>query len=81
MGHFTDSKQIKIWLTSQGKDILIPGANQESKVHGANMGPSGSCWPQMGPMLAPWTLLSGKLGPTMSNEYKVNNGNIYTWNQ
>ena len=23
------------------------------------MGPPGSCWPQMGPMLAPWTLLSG----------------------
>ena len=22
-------------------------------------GPLGSCWPEMGPMLAPWTLLSG----------------------
>ena len=31
----------------------------DSKVHGASMGPPGSCWPQMGPMLAPWTLLSG----------------------
>ena len=31
----------------------------DSKVHGANMGPPGSCWPQMGPILAPWTLLSG----------------------
>ena len=29
------------------------------KVHEANMGPPGSCRPQMGPMLAPWTLLSG----------------------
>ena len=28
----------------------------DSKVHGANMGP---CRPQMDPMLAPWTLLSG----------------------
>ena len=32
----------------------------DSKVHGANMGPT---WvvstPQMGPMLAPWTVLSG----------------------
>ena len=28
----------------------------DSKVHGANMGP---CRPQTGPMLAPWTLLSG----------------------
>ena len=32
----------------------------DSKVHGAHMGPPGSCRPQMGPMLAPWTLLSGK---------------------
>ena len=31
----------------------------DSKVHGANMGPYGSCRPQMGPMLAPWTFLSG----------------------
>ena len=31
----------------------------DSKVHGANMGPLGSSRPQMGPMLAPWTLLSG----------------------
>ena len=33
----------------------------DSKVHGANMGPPGSCRPQMGPMLAPWTLLSGSV--------------------
>ena len=31
----------------------------DSKVHGANMGPPGSCRPQMGPMLAPLTFLSG----------------------
>ena len=31
----------------------------DSKVHGVNMGPSGSCRPQMGPMLVPQTLLSG----------------------
>ena len=33
----------------------------DSKVHGAKMGP---CWPQMGPMLAPWILLSGLCCPT-----------------
>ena len=33
----------------------------DSKVHGANMAPPGSCRPHMGPMLAPWTLLSGLL--------------------
>ena len=36
---------------------------RDSKFHGANMGPTwgppGSRRPQMGPMLAPWTLLSG----------------------
>ena len=36
-------------------------ASPDSKIHGANMGPLGSCRPQMGPMLAPWTLLSGSL--------------------
>ena len=34
----------------------------ECKVNGANMGPTWSCRPQMGPMLAPWTLLSGEMG-------------------
>ena len=34
--------------------------NPDSKVHVAHMGPPGSCRPQLGPMLAPWTLLSGK---------------------
>ena len=31
----------------------------DNNVHGANMGPSGADRTQMGPMLAPWTLLSG----------------------
>ena len=31
----------------------------DSKVHGQTWGPPGSCRPQMGPMLAPWTLLTG----------------------
>ena len=31
----------------------------DSKVHGTNMGPSGADRTQVGPMLAPWTLLSG----------------------
>ena len=31
----------------------------DRRVHGANMGPPGSCRPQMGLMLVPWTLLSG----------------------
>ena len=42
-----------------------PTPDPDSKVHGANMGPTwgppGSCRPQVGPLLAPWTLLSGEL--------------------
>ena len=33
---------------------------QIAKFMGPTWGQSGSCWPQMGLMLAPWTLLSGK---------------------
>ena len=36
-------------------------ACSDNKMHGANVGPSGSCGPQMGPMSAPWSLLSGCL--------------------
>ena len=36
--------------------VIMP---QIAKFMGLTWGPSGSCRPQMGPMLAPWTLLSG----------------------
>ena len=35
--------------------VCIP----DSKVHGANMGPTWVLSPQMGPMFSPWTLISG----------------------
>ena len=35
--------------------------SQIAKFMGSTWGPPGSCRPQMGPMLAPWTLLSGML--------------------
>ena len=38
---------------------------QIAKFMGPTWGPPGSCRPQMGPMLAPWTLLSGELFWTM----------------
>ena len=44
-------------ITSPHCIVHIP----DSKVHGVNMGPPGPCRPQMDPMLAPWTLLSGIL--------------------
>ena len=31
----------------------------DNEVHGASMGPTGSCRPQMGPMLTPWTWVQG----------------------
>ena len=40
----------------------ISGMEKQSQIArfmGPTWGPSGSCRPQMGPMLAPWTLLSG----------------------
>ena len=49
--------------------IIMKTTAQIVKVNGANMGPPGSCRPQMGPMLAPWTLLSGR----------VIQPNIHTW--
>ena len=41
--------------------ITMLNAYLDSKVHGANMGPSGADRTQVGPMLAPWTLQSGYL--------------------
>ena len=36
-------------------------ATQKANFVGPTWGPPGSCRPQVGPMLAPWTLLLGKL--------------------
>ena len=38
----------------------VPYSSPDSKVHGANMGPIWGRQAQVGPMLAPWTLLSGR---------------------
>ena len=43
------------------KGIHIQQWPQITKFMGPTWGPPGSCRPQMGPMLAPWTLLSGTL--------------------
>ena len=39
--------------------MFIARSTQITKFMGPTWGPPGSCRPQMGPMLAPWTLLSG----------------------
>ena len=43
--------------------MLIVITFQIAKFMGPTWGPPGSCRPQMGPMLVPWTLLSGLLAP------------------
>ena len=42
--------------------VIFPG----SKFMGPTWGPPGSCRPQVGPMLVPWTLLSGLSAPSVS---------------
>ena len=60
---FSLQKKFVLWFQLYG--TLFLGSTwqyaPDSIVHGANMGPPGSCRPQMGPMLAPWTLLSGAI--------------------
>ena len=41
------------------KRYLYIKSSQIAKFMGATRGPPGSCRPQLAPMLAPWTLLSG----------------------
>ena len=55
----------KLWLFCLNLNMLhmqsLPTIcdNQMARLMGPTWGPPGSCRPQMGPMLAPWTLLSG----------------------
>ena len=49
-----DTRQHLLWSISRLYQIY-----PDSKVHGPTWGPPGSCRPQMGTMLALWTLLSG----------------------
>ena len=81
----SDNRSQAIICTNVDQDLwcpmVSPGYNEyrfsahmvpDSKVHGPTWGPPGSCRPQMGPMLAPWTLLSGvSLGPKESLNISV----------
>ena len=46
-------------IYASGLSPVREQAIPDSKVHGANMGPSGADRTKVGPVLAPWTLLSG----------------------
>ena len=47
-------------------EIIVLVTSQISKFMGPTWGPPGSSRPQMGPMLAPWTLLSGLIHLSLS---------------
>ena len=50
-------------VTYMGSFIHTLMLSQIAKLMQSTWGPPGSCRPQMGPMLAPWTLLSGIVCP------------------
>ena len=59
---FVDSNFWFVFSLSHCSDvgnILLYWTTKIAKFMRPTWGPSGSCQPQMGPMLAPWTLLSG----------------------
>ena len=61
--------------------IILARRIPDSKVHGTNMGPSGADRTQVGPMLAPWTLLPGMTGFPMTSCYNTGGGmsSVVNW--
>ena len=57
LSHFREHATTS-FLTYWNK-VAVSVATQIAKSMGRTWGPPGSCRPQMGPMLAPWTLLPG----------------------
>ena len=55
-----------LFQITQYIDVTWP-SSQIAKFMGPTWGPPGSCRPQMGPMLVPWTLLSGMASHITSN--------------
>ena len=52
-------------------DMILYIIPQRAKFMGSTWGPPGSCRPQMGPMLAPWTLLSRTVIPKVEHGSNV----------
>ena len=52
-----------LWFRASHRWDPMAKATQIAKFIGPTWGPHGSCRPQMGPMLGPWTLLSGNIFP------------------
>ena len=54
----------KWWVSQRVRGVMISQdqlgrISQIANFIGPTWGPPGSCWPQMGPIMAPWSLLSG----------------------
>ena len=73
-----DFKLIDLILSADGLTLsgtsFTGSDSQIAKFMGPTWGPPGSCRPQMGPMLAPWTLLSGLLAKPGSNQHYLSIG-------
>ena len=52
---------------------------QIAKFMGPTRGPPGSCRPQMGPMLTPWTLLSGYTRPHARGALTYTRGSLFAF--
>ena len=60
MGHINFDVRCTLFLEHKNADTLLQ--SKIAKFMGPTWDPPGSCRPQMGSMLAPWTLLSGVAG-------------------
>ena len=64
------------------KNAVVPLTiltTQIAKFMGPTWGPPGSCWPQMGPMLVQWTLLSGKRLRSILTRLIISGQNCVHW--
>ena len=62
------------WIKEHWQNYCLPDsviASQITKFIGPTWGPHGSCWPQMGPMLAPWNLAIWDIPPIRSGSLAV----------
>ena len=61
LGHRWPNKRVQSYILGRPvyTDTQLHSHTQIAKFMGPTWGPPGSCRPQMGPMLAPWTLLLG----------------------
>ena len=62
------------WITNRHRAELFVKSPQIARFMRPTWGPPGSCRPQMGPMLAPWALLSGTV-----TKWTVYRENFWYW--